>query len=170
MPKKIVKWTTSLIIILCLGIILAGVIISGSSVRQGIQGQTLKQEQLVIVNAQQQKHTFRIDIAQTVEQLQKGLMYREHIDADYGMLFVYTRVQETAMWMKNTPIPLDMLFIDNDGKILWIAENAKPYDERAISSHFPIRATLELKGGEVARRGIMRGDTVYNSYFGNIGK
>jgi uncharacterized protein len=130
-------------------------------------GERLSEDHLVIVNSEQKKHAFKIELALTFEQQQKGLMHRESIDDDYGMLFVYSKFQDVMMWMKNTIIPLDMVFIDNDGKILHIAENAKPYDERVISSRFPVRATLEIKGGQAAARGIKVGDTVYNSYFGN---
>lgn len=170
MPKQIVKWIAYLAIVLSLGIIGGGLFLSGKTVHDDIQAKSLKSEELMIATSDKKKHVFNIEIADTHDKQQKGLMYRENIADDYGMLFVYTRVQETSMWMKNTPSPLDMLFIDNDGKILRIAENAKPFDERAISSHFPVRATLEIKGGQVAARGIKVGDIVYNSYFGNAGE
>lgn len=170
MPKQIVKWVAYAAIVLSALIIFNGLFMSGKTVHDDMQAKALKTEELMITTQDKKKHVFNIELALTVDQQQKGLMNRENIPEDYGMLFVYNRVQETAMWMKNTPSPLDMLFIDNDGKILWIAENAKPFDERAISSHFPVRATLEIKGGQVAARGIKLGDTVYNSYFGNTDK
>lgn len=170
MPKQIVKWVAYLAIALSLGIILSGLFVSGKTVHENIEAKSLKADQLMIATGDNKKHVFNIELAITPDEHQKGLMHREKIDEDYGMLFIYNRVQETAMWMKNTKIPLDMIFIDNDGKILRISENAKPYDERAVSSHFPVRATLEIKGGQVAARGIKLGDTVYNSYFGNTDK
>ena len=170
MPKQIVKWIAYLAIALSVGIILSGLFLSGKTVHEDIQAKSLKTEELMIETQDKKKHVFLIELALTLDEQQKGLMNRENIPEDYGMLFVYNRVQETAMWMKNTPSPLDILFIDNNGKILWIAENAKPFDERAISSHFPVRAALEIKGGQVAARGIKLGDTAYNSYFGNAGQ
>jgi uncharacterized protein len=170
MPKQIVKWVAWLAIVLSIGIMLNGLFISGKGVHDQMEARRLKADQLMIETQDKKKHVFNIELALTVPEQEKGLMNREKIPEDYGMLFVYTRVQETAMWMKNTPSLLDMLFIDNNGKILWLAENARPFDERAISSHFPVRATLEIKGGQVAARGIKVGDTVYNSYFGNTGK
>ncbi len=170
MPKQFVKWIAYLIILFSIGIIINGMFISGKTVHEDMEAKSLKTEQLIIATQDKKKHVFNIELALTVEEQQKGLMHREKIPEDYGMLFVYTRVQDTMMWMKGTPSPLDMLFIDNDGKILWIVENAKPFDEWAISSHFPVRATLEIKGGQVAARGIKLGDIVYNSYFGNAGQ
>ena len=170
MPKQFVKWIAYLIIACSIGIILNGLFISGKTVRDDMEAKSLKADQLMIATQDKKKHIFKIELALTLDEQQKGLMNRENIPEDYGMLFVYNRVQDIMMWMKNTPSPLDMLFIDNDGKILWITENAKPFDERAISSHFPVRATLEIKGGQVAARGIKIGDIVYNSYFGNGGE
>lgn len=170
MPKQMIKWIATFAIILSLGIILGGIFMSGKSIHDEVEARSLKTEQLMIVTGDKKKHIFNIELALTLDQQQKGLMNREKIPEDYGMLFVYNRVQETAMWMKNTPAPLDILFIDNNGKILWMAENAKPFDERAISSHFPVRATLEIKGGRAAALGIKTGDTAYNSYFGNTQK
>lgn len=170
MPKQFVKWIAYLIIVGSIGIILNGLFLSGKTVQENMEAKSLKADQLMIATQDNKKHVFNIELALTVDEQQKGLMNREKIAEDYGMLFVYNRVQDTMMWMKNTPSPLDMLFIDNNGKILWIVENAKPFDERAISSHFPVRATLEIKGGQVAARGIKLGDIVYNSYFGNTDK
>ncbi|MBY0428545.1 MAG: DUF192 domain-containing protein [Alphaproteobacteria bacterium] len=170
MPKQFVKWIAYAAIILSFGIILNGLFMSGKTVHDNMEAKSLKADQLMIATQDKKKHVFNIELALTVPEQQKGLMNRENIPEDYGMLFIYDRVQDITMWMKNTPSPLDMLFIDNNGKILWITENAKPYDERTISSHFPVRATLEIKGGQVAARGIKLGDIVYNSYFGNTDK
>lgn len=170
MQKQYVKWIAYAFIALSMAVIVNGLFMSGTGVHKEIEARSLKTEQLMIETQDKKQHVFTIELALTTDQQQRGLMHRENIPEDYGMLFVYNRVQDVNMWMKNTPSPLDMLFIDNDGKILWIAENAKPFDERVISSHFPVRATLEIKGGQVAARGIKIGDTVYNSYFGNTNK
>ncbi len=170
MPKQILKWVAYLLIAVSVAILFNGLFISGKTIHDDIEAKSLKSDQLMIVTGDKKSHVFNIELALTPDEQQKGLMNREKIADDYGMLFIYTRVEERTMWMKNTLIPLDMLFIDNNGKILRIAENAKPFDERMISSHFPVRATLEIKGGQVAARGIKLGDTVYNSYFGNTDK
>lgn len=170
MSKQYVKYIAYAGMVLSFVVMFSGLFVSGMGIKQGIDASKLGEEQLMIVNDKKEQQLFNVELALTVEQQQRGLMNREKMDDDHGMLFVYNRVQETAMWMKNTIMPLDMLFIDNDGKILSIYENARPYDEKAISSQFPVRATLELKGGQVAARGIKVGDTVFNSYFGNTNK
>ncbi|NDE91031.1 MAG: DUF192 domain-containing protein [Alphaproteobacteria bacterium] len=164
MSKQIIKWTSSLVLALSILLIAGGLYVAAADLRAQIM---VSKQELIIINATKQRHAFTVDMAITAEQQQKGLMYRENLADDYGMLFVNNGLRDVTMWMKNTPSPLDMLFIANDGKILWIAENTKPYDERTISSHFPVRATLEIKGGQVAARGIKLGDTVYSSVFGN---
>lgn len=130
----------------------------------------MKEGQAVIVGQTAQKAAYAVEIALTPNELSKGLMYREKLDEGRGMLFIHNRVQELNMWMKNTKIPLDMLFIDNGGQIIHMVENARPFDERVISSHYPARAVLEIRAGEVQARGIAVGDRLLNSYFGNAGE
>ena len=85
---------------------------------------------------------------------------------DAGMLFDYGRVQPAAMWMKNTFIPLDMLFIGEDGNIVRIAQRTVPHSLAVVASVEPVRAVLELKGGSAARFGIKPGDRVRHEIFG----
>ena len=103
---------------------------------------------------------FEIEIARTDAQRSRGLMYRVELAPDAGMLFVYDPVREVSMWMRNTFVALDMLFIAADGRIVGIAANTTPLSEETISSGMPVRAVLELSAGAAARFGIRAGDRV----------
>ncbi len=103
---------------------------------------------------------FTVELAQTPAQMQQGLMYRRSLAADAGMLFLHPMEQELAMWMANTLIPLDMLFIKADGRIHRIQERTVPLSEATISSGGRVKAVLELPGGSAARLGIKPGDQV----------
>lgn len=104
------------------------------------------------------RHGFRIELAETSRQQQQGLMFRRSLASDAGMLFIYRPRQRVSMWMKNTVIPLDMLFIAEDGRIVKIVERTVPLSLTTISSDRPVRAVLELNGGTVSRLGISTGD------------
>jgi uncharacterized membrane protein (UPF0127 family) len=107
------------------------------------------------------RHAFNVELASTPEQRSQGLMYRREMASDAGMLFDFgVRPERASMWMKNTYIPLDMLFIKADGKIESIAERTVPHSLEALSSRGPVRYVLELNGGMTARLGIEPGDRV----------
>ena len=106
------------------------------------------------------KHRFAVEVARTADQLQQGLMFRPRMAPDAGMLFLYDPPQPVAMWMMNTLIPLDMLFIGADGRIVNIRERAVPGSTATIESAGPVRAVLELNGGTVARLKLKPGDRV----------
>lgn len=110
---------------------------------------------------------FNIELAVTEAQMSQGLMYRRKMTADAGMLFDYKRRQRVLMWMKNTFIPLDMLFIGSDGRIVNIVERTIPHSVATISSKGRVQAVLELNGGTVSRLGIKPGDVVIHDVFGN---
>ena len=110
---------------------------------------------------------FEVEIAETKEQLLLGLMHRPRLPIDSGMLFDYKTPQVVAMWMKNTLIPLDLLFIDNYGSIVNIRQRAVPESLEAISSEVSVRAVLELNGGTVTRLNINIGDRVRHEIFNN---
>ena len=97
---------------------------------------------------------FRVEIADDESERARGLMYRENLPAAAGMLFVYDRAQPVSFWMKNTLIPLDMLFIGPDGRVRKVQENAVPRDETPIPGGADIRYVLEIGGGLAARLGI----------------
>ena len=99
-----------------------------------------------------------IEIARTPAEMERGLMYRERLDADRGMLFLYEDDREVAFWMKNTLIPLDLIFADASGRIVAIAERAVPLSTALIPSPGPVRAVLEVNGGTARRLHIQVGD------------
>jgi uncharacterized protein len=123
---------------------------------------------LTIVTAAGRQH-FTIEEAKTAQQMMQGLMYRPSLAADAGMLFEYDHPQPVSFWMKNTLIPLDMLFIGADGTVLDIHERAVPLSLEAISSDKPVLGVLELNGGTVSRLGIKRGDRVDHPLFSKGG-
>lgn len=112
-------------------------------------------------------HEFTVEVANDSEEISFGLMERESMDADKGMLFDFNPPREPGMYMKNTLIPLDMLFIAEDGYVEMIARNTVPGSLRTISPGVPVRAVLELNGGLAAELGILPGDTVQHPLFGN---
>ncbi len=110
-------------------------------------------------------HAFQVEMAITPEEKERGLMFRRELPEGHGMLFDFEVDQNVAFWMKNTYIPLDMLFIRGDGRILRIAENTEPLSERNIPSGGPVRAVLEVIGGTAKKLGIAAGDRVGGSIF-----
>ena len=115
-------------------------------------------------------HVFSVELAVTDEERARGLMFRHELPDGKGMLFDFGRDQEVAMWMKNTLIPLDMLFVDAAGRIINIHERAVPGSLATISAAAPARAVIELNGGTAARLGIRPGDRVMFPIFGNAAK
>jgi uncharacterized membrane protein (UPF0127 family) len=112
-------------------------------------------------------HRFSVEVADTDERRAYGLMHRDAMPADHGMIFDFKRDQPVAMWMRNTRIPLDMLFIDREGRVVNIHVRAVPFDETSISSDGPVRSVLELNGGTAARLGLAPGDIVRHAIFRN---
>jgi uncharacterized membrane protein (UPF0127 family) len=104
-------------------------------------------------------HKFTVQVAATAEQQERGLMFYRSLRADEGMIFPYDPPQDVSFWMKNTLIPLDMVFIRANGTIARIA-TAKPLDESPVPAGEPIAAVLEIRGGEAAALGIREGDKV----------
>lgn len=113
-------------------------------------------------------HAFTVEVANDREEIAFGLMERESMAADQGMLFDFDPPREPSMYMKNTLISLDMLFISGDGSIEMIARNTVPGSLRTISPGVPVRAVLELNGGLAAELGIQPGDTVQHPLFDNV--
>jgi uncharacterized protein len=122
-------------------------------------------EPLSITVSAGETHVFQIERARTSEEKARGLMHREALAPDAGMLFVYSKERRQSMWMKNTLIPLDMLFLRHDGRIAHIHERAVPGSLKTISSRGRVLAVLELRGGTVARLGIRTGDRVRHPAF-----
>ena len=126
---------------------------------------TYPKSELFIETAAGQRYRFDVELAETQEQHARGLMFRESMPIDAGMLFIYPDERPVAMWMQNTLIPLDMLFIAGDGRIAKIHERAKPLSTATIPSQHPVRAVLELNGGAAARFGIRAGDRLVHPAF-----
>ena len=129
----------------------------------------LPKEKLVIVSRDGTRHEFNVEMALTPEQQEVGEMFRTNIPPDTGMLFDWGAPRDSQMWMKNTLVPLDMVFISADGTIRAIAENTVPQSLAVIDSNGPVRATLELAGGITAKLNITVGDKVLQKIFGNAG-
>ncbi len=110
---------------------------------------------------------FTVEIADTEELRSRGLMFRQRLPEDRGMLFDFGSPRPVAMWMKNTYIPLDMLFIREDGTIAYIAENTVPKSLDTVGISEPVLAVLELAGGTSKKHGFRAGDTVYHRLFRN---
>lgn len=105
-------------------------------------------------------HRFDIEVASTDEERARGLMYRRSLPENAGMLFLYDRPQPAAMWMKNTPIPLDMVFISADGRVHRIESYTEPFSTAVILSEGDVAAVLELNAGQADKIGLKRGDKV----------
>jgi hypothetical protein len=105
-------------------------------------------------------HRLTVELAVTPEEQEKGLMFRTSLAPDAGMLFPFVPPRTATFWMKNTVIPLDLLFIRTDGAIVRIAAQAQPYSQATISANQPVMAVLELAGGRAAELGLKEGDRV----------
>jgi uncharacterized protein len=110
-------------------------------------------------------HVFTVELAVTDEERQKGLMFRKSLPESTGMLFDFKRDQDVSMWMHNTFVSLDMIFIKADGRILRIAENTPTESDKIISSGGPVRAVLEVVAGTAKKLGIAPGDRVGSPIF-----
>lgn len=112
-------------------------------------------------------HVFTVEMATTEQERETGLMFRKELAEGRGMLFDFSPQQHVSMWMKNTFIPLDMIFIRADGRILRIAENTEPQSEKIISSGGLTKGVLEVIGGTARKYGIEPGDKVAHPLFGS---
>jgi len=138
---------------------------TAAEVRAGAQA-GLMTEPLTIHSANG-AHRFTVEIARTPDQQEIGLMFRRSLPPDRGMIFPYDPPFPASFWMKNTLIPLDMIFIAADGTVKHVHANAVPLSTDAVPSRFPVRAVLEINGGSAALLGIKPGDKVRHPIFGN---
>jgi uncharacterized membrane protein (UPF0127 family) len=125
----------------------------------------LPKESLEIINAKGGRSLFTVELAVTPEEQEMGLMYRLSLARNAGMLFVFAKPQVVDFWMKNTVLPLDMIFIRKDGVVDSIARNAMPYSLTNIFSAGPVIATLEVPAGTAARFDLQPADRVIASQF-----
>ncbi len=141
--------------------------LAGPAQAQSAPEMNLPTAPLAVETADGSVHEFTVEIASKPNERSQGLMFRQSLDRDKGMLFDYGRPRRVSMWMKNTLIPLDMLFIRADGTIVNIRERTIPHSLEAVSSKGRVRGVLELAGGTVERLGIAPGDTVRHEIFQN---
>jgi uncharacterized membrane protein (UPF0127 family) len=107
----------------------------------------------------------RVEVADTASERETGLMYRSHLDQDAGMIFVFAAPSHQAFWMKNTEIPLDMIFADPSGRIIGIVRNAQPYSESLDAVPGESQYVLEVNGGFAARHHVAAGDRFEFEHF-----
>jgi uncharacterized membrane protein (UPF0127 family) len=142
----------------CIASVLFGLLIATGPVRPAVQ-QTLE------IASKTGVHLFAVEVVDNDADRAKGLMYRKNLPEGRGMLFDFHRDQEVSFWMQNTYIPLDMVFIRGDGRILRIEENTEPLSTRLIPSGGAVRAVLEVIGGTTRKLGIAPGDRVGSPIF-----
>ena len=124
------------------------------------RGPVSASETVVVIHSSNGSHAFNVELADTPDTRARGLMFRQELAPDAGMLFDYGAEQMASFWMENTYIPLDMVFIKADGRIESIHLNARPLDRTPSRSAEPVRFVLEVIGGRTAELGIAPGDRV----------
>ncbi len=112
-------------------------------------------------------HAFSVELATNDAQRARGLMFRKSLPEGHGMLFDFQTEQPVQFWMRNTYIPLDMIFIRGDGRVLNIAQNTTPLSDALVPSAGPVRGVLEVIAGTARKFHIAPGDRVTGSFFGN---
>ena len=165
---RTVQFFAPVMFLLALSAGLAGPGLAGPGPASGSQTEPqakLPTELVYIVAGNGERHRFTIELAVTDEEQESGLMGRRNVPADTGMLFVFQQPITVDFWMKDTVVPLDILFIKSDGTVATIAPNCVPYSLQDISSGQPVRAALELQGGTAARLKILPGDKIIARQF-----
>jgi uncharacterized membrane protein (UPF0127 family) len=150
------RWLFLTIVLFVLGTSLLGTALLGESAA-GL-------EQIRIVSASGE-HAFEVEVARTRAQQARGLMFRKWMPFDHGMLFVFEEEGPVRMWMKNTVLPLDMIFLSRTGRVVDIHEHAVPFSEDVITSSGVAKAVLEIHAGTAARIGLRRGDFIRRAVF-----
>lgn len=157
--------------VLLAAVLLLGAVLAPAA--QALESLDAFPRSILEIRTQAGSERFHIWIADTLARSQQGLMFVRSLPADQGMLFPLQQPGVMRMWMKDTRIPLDMLFIDRHGEIIYIRANATPESEAIITTPAPmitpVKAVLELAGGECARRHIGQGDWVIDALFGTGG-
>lgn len=147
--------------------LILALITSGLLVACASQATVAQTEPLMITSAKGKVQTLQVEVVKTDEDRSRGLMNRTSLPPMQGMLFVFDTVQTSAFWMKNTLIPLDMIFMDEKGVITKIHPMAQPNSRTIIKSGGPVRAGLEINGGMAQKLGLKAGDIVHHDIFGN---
>lgn len=147
--------------------LLAAAVMIAWAASAGAQGTAVFEQTTLDIETAQGRQPFNIELALTPAQQSQGLMFRRKMAADAGMLFFHQRERVATMWMRNTILPLDMLFIATDGRVVHIVERTVPQSLTTISAGRPVRAVLELNAGTVRRLAIKSGDRLIHPLFGN---
>jgi uncharacterized membrane protein (UPF0127 family) len=148
-------------------IILVALVMVIWTVGAAVQAQATFDRSTLAIETLGESHEFVIELALTPAQQAQGLMFRREMAPDGGMLFYHRRDTVATMWMRNTFLPLDMLFVAADGRIVHIVERTVPQSLTTISAGKPVRAVLELNAGTVRRLAIRAGDRLVHPLFGN---
>ncbi|MEL6364555.1 MAG: DUF192 domain-containing protein [Pseudomonadota bacterium] len=143
-----------------LRILAAAAMLFASACAGGEEGGVAPEEAPVVIETASGPARFVVEIADEPEEMSRGLMFRRELADDAGMLFVYEQPRRASMWMKNTYIPLDIIYIRTDGTIARIAEMAEPHSLDTIPSGEIVAAALEIRGGRAGELGIEPGDLV----------
>ncbi len=130
------------------------------------QQEKLPTEPVTVQTASGESHVFTSEMAMTQEQQAMGMMFRTEMAPDEGMLFVFPEVRRASFWMRNTLIPLDLIFVRANGRIANIVENATPQTDTSRRSQGRVKAVFEIPGGRAAELGIKAGDLVVHPAFG----
>ncbi|MDE2514659.1 MAG: DUF192 domain-containing protein [Rhodospirillales bacterium] len=164
MPKHSADWRAALLALALAPVALAQGTGAGGEPTKAQP--VLPREALTILSQDGTRHVFQVEVAKTPAEQTAGLMFRTALAPDQGMIFPWNPPQRSQMWMQNTLIPLDMLFIGAHGTIRHIAENTVPESQAVIDSRVPVAATLEVPAGTAARLDIVVGDKVEMAMFG----
>ena len=137
-----------------------------ASAQQAKGDVTFPKGELTVRTAAGKYHPFSVELALDDARRAHGLMFRKEMPADHGMLFDFGAPRRVSMWMENTFLPLDMLFIQSDGTVSHIRENAVPHSRDIIDSRGPVKYVLELNAGRVRALGLRIGDKVIGKPLG----
>lgn len=128
-------------------------------------GESAPPTEKLVIATRQGEFAFSVEVADDDTERERGLMFRETMPSDHGMLFVFGETRDIAMWMKNTPMSLDMAFAGPDGTVVWVAERTKPYSLDTISPGRPVSHVLELRAGVARLIGLKPGDRLRHPSF-----
>ena len=150
-----------------ISIIIAVFLFNGFALESGASHAASKKLESLLIRVSGGDVKFYVEVARTPREQEMGLMFRRNLPKDRGMLFVYPYQSIVKMWMKNTLIPLDMVFINSKGIVREIVERTVPLSLNTISSKEEVLAVLELNGGTSNRIGLKRGDQIFHPFFKN---
>lgn len=147
--------------------LIAGGFMSPPAIAQSAPAIAGSELELLTIATASGAHEFKVEVMRTDEQRARGLMHRRYMPPDRGMLFDFKTEQPVMMWMRNTYIPLDMIFISRNGRVINVAENTEPLSDRTIASAGPTFAVLEVNAGAARKMGLKAGDQVKHALFGH---